>query len=206
MTQFHHATTHAQDRLIPGGPAPPKQLLQATVHVSYYSMERKRFNDMECSVARALDEVGEWWSLLIVRECMLGATRFDEFQSGLGIARNVLTTRLERLIELDVIERFPLQDRANTSGYRLTSKGEELYPVLVALMQWGDKWLAPKGKVPLRLVDDASGRQIEKLAVQSKGGRELSYTDVRYEPGPGASASTRRMVETRNQRVLKQRK
>ena len=83
-------------------------------------MERKRFNDMECSVARALDEVGEWWSLLIVRECMLGATRFDEFQSGLGIARNVLTTRLERLIELDVVERFPLQDRANTSGYRLT--------------------------------------------------------------------------------------
>lgn len=168
-------------------------------------MERKRFNDMECSVARALDEVGEWWSLLIVRECMLGATRFDEFQSGLGIARNVLTTRLERLIELDVVERFPLQDRANTSGYRLTSKGEELYPVLVALMQWGDKWLAPKGKVPLRLVDDASGRPIAKLKVQSKGGRELSYTDVRYEPGPGASAPTRRMVETRNQRVLKQR-
>jgi DNA-binding HxlR family transcriptional regulator len=168
-------------------------------------MERKRFIDMDCSVARALEEIGEWWSLLVVRECMLGTTRFDEFQSRLGIARNILTTRLERLIELDIVERFPLQDRANTSGYRLTPKGEELYPVLVALMQWGDQWLAPKGKPPLRLVEDASGRPIEKLTVQSKGGRKLSYTDVRYMPGPGATASTRLMVETRNQRVLKQR-
>jgi DNA-binding HxlR family transcriptional regulator len=166
-------------------------------------MERKRFNDMDCSVARALDEIGEWWSLLIVRECMLGATRFDEFQSGLGIARNVLTTRLDRLVELGVLERFPLQDRANTSGYGLTPKGEELYPVLVALMQWGDKWLAPRGKPPLRLVENLSGRPIEKLSVRSKSGHGVSYKEIRYEPGPGATASTRAMIESRNRRVLK---
>jgi DNA-binding HxlR family transcriptional regulator len=166
-------------------------------------MERKRFSDMDCSVARALDEVGEWWSLLIVRECMLGAVRFDEFQSGLGIARNVLTTRLERLVELEVLERFPLSDRANTSGYRLTRKGEELYPVLVALMQWGDKWLAPRGKPPLRLVENLSGHSIEKMSVRSKTGQGLSYKEVRYEPGPGATASTRAMVESRNKLVLK---
>jgi DNA-binding HxlR family transcriptional regulator len=168
-------------------------------------MERKRFDDMECSVARALDEVGEWWSLLIVRECMLGATRFDEFQSGLGIARNMLTTRLNRLVELGVLERFPLEDRANTNGYRLTSKGEDLYPVLVALMQWGDEWLAPRGKPPLKLVDHLSGRPIEKLSVRSKSGQGLSYKEVRYEPGPGATPSTRALIESRNRRVMKRR-
>jgi DNA-binding HxlR family transcriptional regulator len=166
-------------------------------------MERKRFTDMDCSVARALDEVGEWWSLLIVRECMLGTIRFDEFQSRLGIARNVLATRLDRLIELGIVERFPLEDRANTSGYHLTAKGEDIYPVIVALMQWGDKWLWG-GKPPVKLVENASGRAIEKLKVRSKEGRRLSYTDIRYEPGPGAGASTRLMIESRNQRVLKQ--
>ena len=77
--------------------------------------------------------------------------------------------------------------------------------MLVALMQWGDKWLAPKGKVPLRLVENASGHPIKKLTVQSKDGHQLSYTDIRYEPGPGATASTRRMVQVRNKRVLKPR-
>lgn len=120
-------------------------------------MYRKRFDGMDCSIARALDEVGEWWTLLIVRECTQGSRRFDEFQSGLGIARNVLTARLERLIELDILERFPVAERANTFGYRLTSKGADLYPVLVALMQWGDKWLRPNGKPPITLVEHASG-------------------------------------------------
>ena len=76
---------------------------------------------MNCSIARALDEVGEWWTLLIVREATQGACRFDDFLRGLGIARNILTTRLERLVELGIFERFPLTDRANTDGYRLKS-------------------------------------------------------------------------------------
>ena len=105
-------------------------------------MYRKRFTDMNCSIARALDEVGEWWSLLIVRDCTQGSRRFDEFQRELGIARNILTARLARLIELGIIEKFPLEDRANTDGYRLTAKGEELFPVLIALKQWGDCWIA----------------------------------------------------------------
>jgi DNA-binding HxlR family transcriptional regulator len=115
-------------------------------------MYRKRFDGMNCSIARALDEVGEWWTLLIERECTQGTTRFDEFQRELGIARNILTARLGRLMELDIVERFPLEERANTYGDRLTGKGLELYPVLVALMQWGDRWLAPKGKPPVALV------------------------------------------------------
>src|SRR5215510_7962286 len=112
-------------------------------------MQRKSFSGMNCSIARALEEVGEWWSLLIVRECTQGARRFDAFQRELGIARNVLTARLQRLTDLGIIERFALDERARTDGYRLTPKGEDLYPVLVALMQWGDRWLACDGRPPM---------------------------------------------------------
>jgi DNA-binding HxlR family transcriptional regulator len=165
-------------------------------------MQRKSLCGMNCSIARALEEIGEWWSLLIVRECTQGATRFDEFQRELGIARNILTARLQRLTELGILERFPLQDRANTDGYRLTKKGEELYPVVVALMQWGDRWLAPNGKPPTALVEDATGAAIEPVTVHAKGGRSLSFRDVRFAPGPGASATTRAVIEGRNQKVL----
>jgi DNA-binding HxlR family transcriptional regulator len=165
-------------------------------------MRRKEFTNMNCSIARALDQVGEWWTLLIVRECTQGTKRFDEFQSELGIARNILTTRLERLIELGIMERFPLEERANTDGYRLTQKGEELYPVLVALMQWGDKWLAPNGKPPTKLVTAKNGATIEPVVVREKGGRPLSFKDVRFAPGPGATSNTHKVIDNRNERVL----
>lgn len=165
-------------------------------------MQRKSFEGMNCSIARSLEEVGEWWSLLIVRECMQGATRFDEFQNELGIARNVLTTRLARLTELGILERFPVEDRANTDGYRLTEKGEDLFPVIASLMQWGDRWLAKGHKPPTLLVDDATGKPVEEIAVRVKGGRSLSYHDVRYAPGPGATSKTQALIDRRNERVL----
>ena len=133
------------------------------------AVQRKSFTGMNCSIARTLDEVGEWWTLLIVRECTEGSTRFDEFQAELGIARNTLTTRLERLIELGILERFAVEGRANTDGYRLTRKGEDLYPVLVALMQWGDRWLSPASKPPIALVEDNTGRPIEKIGGPGEG-------------------------------------
>ncbi|WP_346777832.1 helix-turn-helix domain-containing protein [Paraburkholderia sp. Ac-20340] len=166
------------------------------------TMYRKSFEGMNCSIARALEEVGEWWSLLIVRECTQGTTRFDEIQNRLGIARNVLTARLARLIELDIIERYPLAERANTDGYRLTEKGDDLYPVLVALMQWGDRWLAKNGKPPIELVDRVNGHPVETLKVQGKNKRRLGFKDVRFVPGPGATATTHEVIDDRNQRVL----
>ncbi|SAL80101.1 HxlR family transcriptional regulator [Caballeronia peredens] len=178
------------------------KLREATLGGKKDIMYRKRFEGMNCSIARALDEVGEWWTLLIVRECTQGTTRFDEFQSELGIARNVLTARLERLIELGILERFPLEERANTFGYRLTEKGNELYPVLVALMQWGDRWLAPNGKPPVTLVDQSSGQPVKPMAVQGKSSKALTFRDVRFAPGPGATSTTRAVIETRNERVL----
>ena len=165
-------------------------------------MYRKRFDGMNCSIARALDEVGEWWTLLIVRECTQGSKRFDEFQSALGIARNILTARLERLIELGILERFPLPERANTFGYRLTEKGVDLYPVLVALMQWGDKWLWSNGRPTVKLLDDESGRPVEPVGVHAPDGRALTFREVRFAPGPGATKSTHGVIEKRNERIL----
>ena len=165
-------------------------------------MQRKSFTGMNCSIARSLDQVGEWWSLLIVRECMQGSKRFDEFQTNLGIARNILTTRLEKLVEAGIIERFPLEDRANTDGYRLTQKGEELYPVLVALLQWGDRWLAVDGKPPLVLTEAETGDPIETITLHGKSGKPLSYRQIRFNPGPGATERTQMIIDRRNQRVL----
>jgi len=165
-------------------------------------MQRKSFNGMNCSIARSLEEVGEWWSLLIVREMTQGMNRFDQFQKELGIARNILTARLERLTELGIVERYPLPDRANTDGYRLTTKGEDLYPVIVALMQWGDRWLCPKGKPPTALVEHSTGRAIETLTVHAKGGKALSFHEVRFARGPGATSVTQAVIDGRNERVL----
>lgn len=168
-------------------------------------MYRKRFTDMNCSIARSLDEVGEWWSLLIVRECTHGSARFDEFQSALGISRNILTSRLERLTELEILERFPIEERANTEGYRLTKKGEELYPVLVALMQWGDRWTTANGKARVALVEHATGNPVEKLTVCTANGKPLSFHDVRFTLGPGGTDTTKEVIRQRNERVLQDR-
>ena len=165
-------------------------------------MQRKSLAGSDCSIARALDEIGEWWSLLIVRECTRGVSRFDEFQSRLGIARNILTTRLERLTELGILERFSLEERANTEGYRLTQKGEELYPVLITLGQWGDRWLAKDGQPPIAMVDDATGAPIQAVVVRNARGKPLSFRDIRLTRGAGATTETDAIIKIRNQRVL----
>ncbi len=157
---------------------------------------------MNCSIAKSLDEIGEWWSLLIVRECTQGSSRFDEFQRELGIARNILTGRLARLTDLGIIERFALEEDRATEGYRLTEKGEDLYPVLVALMQWGDRWCANSGRPPMALLEDGTGAPIEPIAVRGKGRKTLSFRDIRFVPGPSASGKTAKAIEGRNSKVL----
>jgi len=105
---------------------------------------------MDCSVARTLDVVGEWWTLLIIRDAFLGARHFEEFQRRTGIARNILAERLERLVENGVFERRPYQERPLRHEYRLTEKGRELFGVLTALRQWGDRW-AQAGAPPVKV-------------------------------------------------------
>jgi len=162
-------------------------------------MYRKTFDGMNCSIARALDQVGEWWSLLIVREATLGTTRFDEFQRRLGIARNVLTARLNTLIEHGVLEKVIAEGSEKRAEYRLTEKGEGLYPVLVSLIQWGDEWC--NKDAPLQLVEHSSGKPVERMAVRV-GNRTLGRRDVRLEPGPGATERTMDVIRSRNRAVL----
>jgi len=101
-------------------------------------MERKSFADMDCSVAQCLEVVGEWWSMLVVRDAFLGVTRFDAFQERLGISRNILQQRLARLVDAGVLRREPYCEHPRRYDYRLTDKGRDLWPVLTAMRQWGD--------------------------------------------------------------------
>ncbi|QUN32862.1 helix-turn-helix transcriptional regulator (plasmid) [Cupriavidus sp. KK10] len=155
---------------------------------------------MNCSVAGALEQIGEWWSLLIVRECMMGTTRFDDFQQRLGIARNVLTTRLNTLIEHGVLVKVVAEGNERRTEYRLTEKGEALYPIIVGLMQWGDEWCGAR-RPPIRLVEDSTGEPVEPVCLRV-GPRRLGLRDVRLEAGEGATQRTAEMIEARNKAIL----
>src|SRR5262249_8199804 len=114
-------------------------------------MKRTSFAGMHCSIARTLEVVGEWWTLLILRDAFLGIGRFDDFQRRLGIARNVLTDRLQRLVEHGILERHRYQERPERFEYRLTAKGQDLHPVILSLLRWGDRWTAGEEGPPLLL-------------------------------------------------------
>lgn len=105
----------------------------------------RTYEGQDCSIARTLEVVGERWTLLVLRECFLGTARFDDFQRRLGIARNVLQARLARLVDEGVLERRPYQDRPRRCEYVLTSEGRDLLPVLLTLLEWGDRHRAPDG-------------------------------------------------------------
>ncbi len=140
---------------------------------------------MHCSVAQCLEVVGEWWSMLIVRDAFLGVTRFDQFQERLGISRNVLNQRLAHLVTTGVLERTPYSERPLRHDYRLTPKGRDLWPVLTAMRQWGDTHAAPDGP-PLVLVHRACGQVVDAVMTCSSCGEPIAATDVRARRGPGA--------------------
>jgi DNA-binding HxlR family transcriptional regulator len=149
-------------------------------------MRRKSFEDMHCSVAQFLETAGEWWTMLIVRDAVLGVTRFDDFHERLGISRNVLTQRLEHLVAHGVLARKAYQDNPVRYDYRLTEKGRALWPVLTAMRQWGDDWAAPDGP-PLILRHDACGHPTKLVMACSEcGERVASSNDLSVAAGPGA--------------------
>lgn len=149
-------------------------------------MQRASFEDMNCSVAQCLEVVGEWWSLLIVRDAFLGVRRFDDFQARLGISRNILNQRLNRLVDNEVLERVPYQDHPPRFEYRLTEKGRDLWHVVTAVRQWGDRWAAPDGP-PLKMRHKDCGRIVRAVAVCSHCGEPLDVRSVTAVPGPGAT-------------------
>lgn len=158
------------------------QFYDATVYAE--RVERKSFAQMHCSVAQCLDVVGEWWTLLIVRDAFLGVTRFDDFQQRLGISRNILNQRLARLVDEGILEKVPYSQRPPRYDYRLTAKGHDLWPVLTALRQWGDKYAAPDGP-PLQLVHSGCGHVADMATACSACGERIGRRDMTAVAGPG---------------------
>jgi DNA-binding HxlR family transcriptional regulator len=147
-------------------------------------VERKSFAGMDCSVAQCLEVVGEWWSMLIVRDAFLGVTRFDDFSQRLGISRNILQQRLQKLVDAGVLTRVPYSEHPPRFDYRLTDKGRDLWPVLTAMRQWGDRHMAPSGP-PVELVHKACGSKAEPVLVCGACGQPVEARDMEAVPGPG---------------------
>jgi DNA-binding HxlR family transcriptional regulator len=145
-------------------------------------MLKRDYEGQNCSIARALEIVGERWTLLIVRDAFLGRRRFDEFQASLGISRNVLTERLTRLVEEGILERVLYQEHPARHQYRLTRKGRDLHLALTGLRQWGDAYLSEKPPTLLR--SKADGRPVV-AALIPKGEAHLRVDEVELVPGPG---------------------
>ncbi|HEV3328790.1 MAG TPA: helix-turn-helix domain-containing protein [Acidimicrobiales bacterium] len=147
-------------------------------------MERKSFSDMDCSVAQCLEVVGEWWSMLIVRDAFFGVTRFDDFQRSLGISRNVLRQRLEHLVAAGILKKVPYSEHPPRSEYRLTDKGRDLWSVLTAMRQWGDRYASPNGK-RIELVHKGCGATTDVAYVCESCGELVTARDVLAVDGPG---------------------
>jgi DNA-binding HxlR family transcriptional regulator len=145
-------------------------------------LKREYEGQESCSVARTLEIVGERWTWLIVRDAFLGLTRFDEFRTSLGIARNVLADRLGRLVEEGILERVPYQERPLRHEYRLTKKGEELFTALNAIRQWGDRYVS---EAPMRLLRRRSDGTPVVAALVPAGTLALARDEIELVPGPG---------------------
>ena len=154
-------------------------------------MKRTTFSRWPCSIARATDIMGDWWTPLVLREAFYGVRRFEDFQSGLGIGRNVLAQRLKRLVDEGLFEKRQYHEKPARYEYVLTDKGRELWPVLAALMSWGDKWLDGGRGAPVVLHHTECDHEMSAAVVCSHCGEELDVRHVRTTLGPGYPAKLR---------------
>lgn len=154
-------------------------------------MVRTDFSRMRCPVARSMEVLGERWAVLVLREAFYGTTRFDDFEAHLGIAPNILSARLAKLVEHGLLERIPLPSKGGRHEYRLTAKGRDFFPAYLALKRWADQWMTgPEGPVVL-LVERASGEEVTAPLPLTARGTPLRPEDVRVLPGPGAGKGLR---------------
>lgn len=154
-------------------------------------MRRKSFETMECPIARSLERVGEWWSILILRDALSGITRFDAFEASLKIAPNMLTRRLGTLVEDGLLERRLYSERPKRYEYVLTARGRDFLPVLLALVAYGNRQFAPDGQC-LRIVDAETGRAIDPVLVDGATGEVLTgrrFTLVSAEPAQASAGA-----------------
>jgi DNA-binding HxlR family transcriptional regulator len=149
-------------------------------------MRKASFAGMQCSIAQTLEIIGEHWTMLVLRDCFLGFRRFDDFVARLGIARNVLSARLDTLVDAGILERRPYDEGRRRYDYVLTDKGLALWPVLTTLRQWGDEWLLGKGNEPILLEHRDCGDLSHAVMTCDSCGKTLDAGSARAVPGPGA--------------------
>ena len=153
-------------------------------------MQRTSFSTMRCPIARSLEHVGEWWSILILRDAFRGITRFDGFRDSLGVAPNILTRRLKALVEAGLLERRRYCDHPPRDEYVLTARGQDFRPVLLNLMAWGNRHFAPEG-IRTQVVDAVTGQPADPVLVDRRTGRPIDGPDfkvVSADPAPSAAA------------------
>ena len=148
-------------------------------------MKAKSFSGMQCSIARALEHVGSWWSLLIIRDVMMGARRFKHFEDSLGIAKNTLTSRLAQLVDGGILEKTA-PDGSKHEEYRLTERGRELAPVMIALAQWGDKWVAHEQGPSTEIIDAETGEKLPRVWPRRENGEIMKLSEVGMRRSNGA--------------------
>lgn len=153
-------------------------------------MKRKSFGNMQCPIARGLEHVGEWWSLLIIRDALHGYTRFDEFQRSLDISPAILTRRLNALVEGGLLERRRYSEKPPRDEYVLTPRGRDLKPVLQMMQTWGNSHFAPEG-ASVQIINRETGERAEPVLVDRVSGRPLSDPVFASAPGPAADERTR---------------
>jgi DNA-binding HxlR family transcriptional regulator len=167
-----------------------------------FTMRRTSFSDMPCSIARTLELLGDWWTLLIVREAFFGSRKFGEFEKALGIAPNVLTQRLGKLVVGGILVVGSTSQNGRALDYRLSPKGRDLFPLLVTLVQWGDKHAAGPEGPPVKIVERSTGHEIAPMVLRSGSGQALDVAEVMVVPGPGASEA----VKVRMEAIAEQRR
>lgn len=150
-------------------------------------MERVTFEDRNCSVARSVDVLGDWWNLLIIRELLWGTTKFDEFQRNLEISKGILSKRLKLLQDYGILVKTAV---GSGTEYALTEKGQALHVIIIAMLQWGDKWNPLEEGAPLIPVNRKSGAAIAPVKLTDTNGQTLALEDLSLRPGPGADGST----------------
>jgi DNA-binding HxlR family transcriptional regulator len=141
-------------------------------------VKRTSLEDADCPIARSLDAIGDWWSLLIIRDALLGRRRFGEFQRSLGLAKNILATRLRLLVDKGILKPAPASDGSAYQEYLLTPKGQGLFPVLVALRQWSEAFDEAPERIATVLVDREKGRPVKRLELRASDGRLLDAADT----------------------------
>src|SRR5918996_2121152 len=160
-------------------------------------MKRKSFGDLPCPIARSLERVGEWWTILILRDALRGLTRFDEFQKSLEIAPNMLTRRLDSLVASGLLERRRYSERPPRDEYVLTERGRDFRPVIQAFFAWGNRHFAPEGP-SFVIVNQETGEVAEPVLVDRISGRPLGDPVFRTVAGPAANERTRRKYPDRS--------